>query len=104
MMFVILDADTKRTKDIRRTSKYKKFASSFILKKGKCEICESTTNLQLHHIKSVYRYPEFLLDEDNCMCLCSGLNRFSGCHFIHGHLRNFKINNPNVRDLVKKKE
>ncbi len=103
-MFIRLDKQSKRTKDIRRTSKYKKFASSFILKKGKCEICDSTSNLQVHHIKSVFYFPELLLDEDNCMCLCSGVNRFSGCHFIHGHLSDFKINNPNVRVLIKKKE
>lgn len=54
----------------RSDPRVKKWASK-VVSKGKCEKCNSTENLEAHHI--IY-WSEFLkgrLDPDNGMCLCN---------------------------------
>lgn len=45
-----------------------------------CELCGSTDQLHVHHIKSFTQFPELRLDPDNLMLLCRG------CH-IDAHRR-----------------
>jgi len=46
-----------------------------------CEICHSTTSLHCHHILPQKLYPEFALDPDNGIALCSE------CHTKYGHTK-----------------
>lgn len=100
-MIIYIDADKKKKVELRKTEAYKKFASVLVSNQKICEICGSNNNLQVHHILPVSIYPEKLLEESNCMILCSGANKFSGCHKQYGHLGNFNIYNPTVKGLKK---
>ena len=56
----------------RNTADYRAWRE-VILSRGHCEItnCNSTTDLQAHHIKSAASFPELRFDISNGMCICS---------------------------------
>lgn len=58
-----------------------------------CVACGRSRSLDVHHIKPVHRYPELELDPGNLITLCS-----EPCHLVHGHLLDWKRDNPHVRE------
>lgn len=66
----------------------KTFRSSYVWKKkrreikllygNKCQLCNSSKNLQVHHIISIDVLPELRLDNNNLILLCSHCH--SLCH------------------------
>ena len=61
-----------------------------------CAACGSTEHLTVHHVVPFHDDPSKELDEDNLITLCE--NPSHNCHFIFGHLLNWKSSNPNVRE------
>ena len=59
---------------IEKTKEYKAWRAE-VLKKGKCEKCGSTENLQVHHICNFEDYPELRTDPSNGACLCEKCHR-----------------------------
>jgi 5-methylcytosine-specific restriction enzyme A len=57
-----------------------------------CMACGSNVNPEVHHIIPVHVDPTKELDKTNLITLCDKY-----CHFIFGHLMNYKSWNPNVK-------
>lgn len=57
-----------------------------------CMACGTKSNLEVHHIIPVHVDPTKELDTNNLITLCDKY-----CHFIFGHLMNYKSWNPNVQ-------
>lgn len=56
-----------------------------------CAACGRNKKLEVHHIEPVHLNPERELDPSNLITLCD-----DPCHFIFGHLMNYKSWNKNV--------
>ena len=59
-----------------------------------CAVCGNAQNIVPHHIKPYHLHPELELDEKNLIVLCEG--PVVNCHYLFGHLRNWKSWNPEV--------
>lgn len=56
---------------LRGTKEYKEFRLKILERDNyKCVKCGSTKKLQVHHIKSVKKFPELLMIDDNVQTLC----------------------------------
>lgn len=65
-----INKDPHRDNDRNRLA-YKMFREEVLKNAGyKCELCESTKRLHVHHIKCYYKYPALRLDQTNGQCLC----------------------------------
>lgn len=62
----------------------------------KCEVCETTGKINVHHKKPFHLHPELELDPDNLITLCENWNFGVNCHLLFGHLGNYKNINPSV--------
>lgn len=100
-MMIRVDKNNLKLNDPRKTELYKNFASNLIKAVGCCQICKSNVNLQMHHVLPVSLYPHLIVDINNVVVLCSGIDKFSGCHKKHGHLGDFSKYNINVKSLCK---
>ena len=63
-----------------------------------CACCGSKNKLQVHHMLPYHLHPMLELDPRNLMTLCDDPK--SRCHFIFGHLRNYRSYNPTVKSDV----
>jgi hypothetical protein len=85
------------TRDIgvtsKRSSQWPKVEKDFLSKNPCCAICNSKSNLNVHHKKPFHLHPELELDESNLITLCMGNKE---CHLMIGHGDNFKAYNPNI--------
>jgi 5-methylcytosine-specific restriction protein A len=72
--------------------------SSNFLKGKKCAICGSPDNLEAHHKKAFHTNPELELDLNNLIPLCR--NPARNCHFVFGHLMNWKTINHDIDNTV----
>ncbi len=73
-----------------RSSKWRTIREKFLKKNPKCISCNTNNNLQVHHIVPVSVDPSKELYENNLCTLCET------CHFVFGHLHNWKNYNPEV--------
>jgi len=56
-----------------------------------CYACGRSKQLEVHHVVPYHEDPERELDPSNLVTLCA-----DPCHFVHGHLMNWKHSNPDV--------
>src|SRR5262249_5614140 len=83
-----------------RSSKWPKVRNAHLKKQPICQVCGGREHLQVHHRKPYHLHPSLELVDSNLITLCE--NPSSNCHFLFGHLRNWKAFNPNVsRDAAK---
>lgn len=76
-----------------RSGSWKKVRASFIKKNPSCAACGSKKKLECHH-KTPYHVDASLeLLEENLIVLCEGPGN---CHYVWGHLLNWKAWNPSV--------
>ena len=59
-----------------------KIWSKEVRKDGKCEICDSTKNLNAHHLLDKRYYAEYRFEKMNGICLCVRCHKF-GKHSAH---------------------
>lgn len=78
-----------------RSSKWNSLRKQHLIKQPSCQACGSSKKLQVHHIDPVQNNPEKELDPTNLVTLCSS------CHFVFGHLMDYKSWNINVIDDIK---
>ena len=78
-----------------RSSKWEKTRSDFVAEHNQCSCCKTKKVLQVHHIEPFHNHPEKELDVNNLITLCAT------CHFVFGHLKNWRSYNPNVLEDVK---
>jgi hypothetical protein len=86
---------------VKRSGSWPLVRSSFLKLNPKCAICESTTNLEVHHIKPFHLNPELELDVNNLITLCESKKYGITCHLLVGHLGNYKFSNPDCRKDAK---
>ena len=77
----------------RRSPFWPRLEKKYLLNNSKCAFCGCTSNLNVHHKKPFYLYPELELDESNLITLCMGKNE---CHLKIGHGNNFKYYFSNI--------
>lgn len=80
-----------------RSSKWAKVRREHLDKNPFCIVCGSTDDLEVHHIEPFHERPELELVEDNLCTLCESSSH--NCHFIFGHLMNWKRKNKRVREV-----
>ena len=78
-------------KRFTRSSGWGKVRKQHIKKNPTCAACGSKHDPEVHHIKDFSTYPELELDPDNLITLCG-----RRCHFLLGHLKDFKSINPTI--------
>lgn len=79
---------------VARSTKWASVRNKFLKTNTKCVVCGSLKNLVVHHKLPFHLYPELELDVSNLVTLCesSPVN----CHFLFGHLMDWKKYNPDV--------
>lgn len=90
-------AQGKHPLSAKRSEHWPKARAAHLLLHPTCEVCGSSSKLEVHHIKPFHLHPDLELDPANFVTLCEskkigGLN----CHLIFGHLGSFKSFNVSV--------
>jgi len=82
-----------------RSGHWPRVRDAHLLKENCCQLCGSTTALNVHHIKPYHLYPDLELEDSNLITLCEGgpVN----CHFLFGHLLNWASYNRHVTEDAK---
>jgi 5-methylcytosine-specific restriction endonuclease McrA len=83
----------EKKKSKKRSPEWDNVRNKFILQNGKCAACDSTKELQVHHIQPFHLHPELELDAKNLITLCMS---DENCHLSIGHGGSFKAYNSNV--------
>jgi len=78
----------------KRSPHWPALEKSYLRAHPTCAACGAWILLNVHHVIPVHVDPKKELDLDNLITLCAGPKL---CHFIHGHRRNWKSWNPDVR-------
>ena len=76
-----------------RSPKWSSVRKNHLLVYNYCAACGRTTKLEVHHIEPVHLNPDRELDPENLITLCD-----DPCHFVFGHLMNYKSWNKDVID------
>lgn len=76
-----------------RSDKWPKIEKEYLAKQPKCQACNGTQRLNVHHKQPFHIHPELELDLNNLITLCMGATE---CHIRIGHGDDFKMYNPNV--------
>jgi len=85
----------------RRSPKWRKIRLAHLKDHPFCVVCESTKNLEVHHIIPFHVDPNLEPDRGNLMTLCENKKYGTNCHILWGHLGNFRRYNQEVRlDVV----
>jgi 5-methylcytosine-specific restriction endonuclease McrA len=82
---------SKYYREAFRSNKWPQVRNNHIKINNKCAACGSVTRLEAHHIQPVHLFPEKELDPENLITLCD-----KNCHFIFGHLMNWKSWNKDI--------
>lgn len=83
----------KKIRHAVRSPGWPKLREEHINKQPCCQACGSCKKPEVHHIVPVHLDPSKELDPDNLITLCDKY-----CHFIFGHLMDYKSWNINVRN------
>ena len=73
-----------------RSPSWRKVRSEHIKQQPFCQACGSKNKLEVHHIEPYNINPDRELDPTNLITLCKT------CHFVFGHLMDYKSWNPSV--------
>jgi hypothetical protein len=96
--YLITNDKNKFELQSQRNKDWKKLRNYVVEKNKKCCVCGKTTNLVAHHKLPFHLYPEKELDEDNIIILCE--NRPVNCHYLFGHLMDWKKYNSNITEDI----
>ena len=78
-----------------RSSHWPKVRDEFYSTHRECEACGSKNEISVHHCKPFHLFPADELRLENLISLCER------CHFMFGHLHDWKAANPHVREDAK---
>ena len=82
---------------IKRSSKWQTVRKHFLEQNPYCAVCESTKQLEAHHIIPFHLDPKLELDINNLITLCESKKYGINCHLLIGHLGNYKTSNQNCK-------
>ncbi len=80
-------------KRFKRSKSWSATRKAYLKKYPLCQACGRKKKLEVHHIEDFSNNPELELDHTNLMTLC---DRATHCHFVFGHLGNWRSINPEV--------
>lgn len=83
-----------------RSTRWAALAKRFLAAHPRCELCGAKAGLIVHHVQPFHMFPELELVEANLIVLCEGGTKALNCHLWFGHLGDFKLWNPSVREDV----
>jgi 5-methylcytosine-specific restriction endonuclease McrA len=86
---------------INRSPKWPALEKKWLKEHPTCAVCGSDNKrgtLAVHHIIPFHIDPTRELDETNLMTLCENKSRI--CHFVFGHLYNWKLYNKTIETDV----
>jgi 5-methylcytosine-specific restriction endonuclease McrA len=83
----------------KRSPQWKKVRLAHLKNNYWCKYCGNKTQLEVHHIKPFYLFPELELNPKNLITLCE--KKIYNCHFRIGHLGKWKNYNPEVKKQCK---
>ena len=92
--------DSLRTLGAVRSAGWPRVRLNHLKMNPTCSVCGGDDKCEVHHVKPFNKYPNLELDPGNLITLCSKTGR--ECHFIFGHLYDFKKWNPEVEEDAKK--
>ena len=93
-MFVLMDWWQGKPVGEGRSSKWPAVRAAYIQANPYCAACGRREKLEVHHIVPFHVDPELELVASNLMTLCEGP---TNCHFVFGHLGNWRWHNRFVR-------
>lgn len=76
-----------------RSGSWPRVRREFLADHDCCEACGRRRGLEVHHEIPFHEHPELELEKSNLVVLCA-----EPCHFVFGHLLNWKKSNPQVRE------
>jgi len=79
----------------KRSGSWTKVRNDFIKLHPACMVCGITKYLEVHHCIPVHLDKDLELCPHNLITLCEGP---CNCHFVWGHLLNWKSYNPSIRE------
>lgn len=85
-----------RIREAYRSPKWSTIRNQHLKQQPNCMLCGSPHKPEVHHIIPVHVDPTRELDQDNLVTLCDKY-----CHFIFGHLMNWKSWNPDIIKDIK---
>lgn len=77
-----------------RSPLWKKARLVHLESNGRCLACGGRVSLEVHHLMPYHLAPDLELDPNNLITLCESSSR---CHWVFGHLLNWRSYNPNAR-------
>lgn len=77
-----------------RSSKWNSVRKAHLLQYPKCCVSGLKTNLDVHHVKPYYLFPDLELDFDNLRTISRPY------HFLIGHLCNWSRYNENFDEMI----
>jgi len=80
-------------KTLTRSLKWPQVRIKHLKNNPSCAACGRTDGLEVHHIQDFSENPDLELDFSNLITLC---DKGTKCHFMFGHLGNWKSINPDV--------
>ena len=93
--------DGKRNWNQKRSTEWPKIREAHLKNNPICDVCGSSMNVEVHHIKPFHLYPELELDPSNLISLCETKKYGVNCHLFFGHLGNYRAENPHLLEDVK---
>jgi 5-methylcytosine-specific restriction endonuclease McrA len=76
---------------LTRSGSWPKVRKEHLESNPNCAACGRNKKIEVHHIKPFHSNPELELNPNNLISLCD-----DPCHFVFGHLMNYKSWNVNV--------
>jgi hypothetical protein len=84
-----------------RSPFWRQVRNDFVNAHPACEICGSTKDLEVHHIKPFHLRPDLELDPSNIITLCKSKKWGLDCHFTFGHAGNYYWENKSLLADIK---
>lgn len=85
-----------------RSPEWAKVRKAFVKAHPVCEICGTSKDLQVHHVKPFHVDPSLELDPNNLVTVCTSKYWGFNCHLKVAHGGNFQWENPWVREDIAK--
>lgn len=94
----ILDAiQGKAPLSAKRSRHWGRVRATHLLTQPRCQICDGSSKLEVHHIKPFHTHPELELSPSNLITLCSSGKNGMDCHLTMGHHGDYHAANPDIR-------
>ena len=85
-----------------RSPQWGKVRAAHLKAQPVCQLCGTSKDLQVHHIKPYHLYPQLELADSNLVTVCTSKYYGFNCHLQVAHGGNFKWENPWILEDIAK--